>query len=397
MFDNPNVPDRVSLTIEAYSNLAHRTNRMKPGGLCELEKPMLGFFGEAGSLLSAVKKRTRDDLAIEQYTLAVREEVGDFLWYLSLICKTANVPLVDVARRAAKVELLTTGEPRFTDLDEQFALRNRPPIDRLIPQLIGLAGDVGKFVAWHAENRASKDREIILGHLSPVMRHLVRACAAAGVKLQDAAVFNLCKIYDRWPEDRSVFPDHYDAFHADLTERFPRQLEIRIEQRTKRGKNYVFQTCNSLNIGDPLTDNIGDADHYRFHDVFHYAYMAVLGWSPVTRALFKLKRKSEPSLDENQDGARAILIEEGLSALIFNHAKLQRYFEGVSRDELSFDLLKTVRDFVGGYEVETAPLWLWEDAILAGYKCFRFLKEHKAGLVRLDMNKRTITIEKLPR
>ena len=42
-----------------------------------------------------------------------------------------------------------------------------------------------------------------------------------------------------------------------------------------------------------------------FHDVFHLAYAAVLGWSPTTRALLKIKRKSRPEIDENEDGARA--------------------------------------------------------------------------------------------
>ena len=239
------------------------------------------------------------------------------------------------------------------------------------------------------------DKEVIAGHLSPILRHLLRACAAADVKLHDAAMFNLHKIYDRWPTKRNVFPDLYDAAHPDETERLPRELEIRIEQRTKRGKQYVFQTCRDLNIGDPLTDNIHDADFYRFHDVFHYAYAAVLGWSPVMRALLKLKRKSVPELDENEDGARAILIEEGVSTMVFNYAKAQRHFENVARGELSFDLLKTVRDFVRGYEVETAPLWLWEEAILSGYECFRFLKERKAGIVRYDMIKRHIEISDL--
>ena len=41
-------------------------------------------------------------------------------------------------------------------------------------------------------------------------------------------------------------------------------------------------------------------DDYRFHDAFHYAYAAILGWSPVTRALFRLKRKSETDVDEGQ-------------------------------------------------------------------------------------------------
>ena len=53
----------------------------------------------------------------------------------------------------------------------------------------------------------------------------------------------------------------------------------------------IFQRCNGINIGDRLTDNAMNPDDYRFHDVFHYAYVAVLGWSPVICSLFRLKRR----------------------------------------------------------------------------------------------------------
>lgn len=397
MYDNPKIPPGDTLSIKSYATLAQQSIHLKSSSSSPLDTPMLGFFGEAGSLLSAVKKQKRDGLPTRKYFDTVREEVGDFLWYFSLVCQVSGVPLETVAERAAKIAIHGSGELQFIDLDRQFALRTRPPIDRLVAQLIALAGDVGKFADWYAHNRREPESKVVEGHLSPILRHLVRACAAAGITLQDAAKFNLYKTYDRWPPDRDLYPDLYDEHHEEITERLPRRLEIRIEQRTRRNKTYVFQTCRELNIGDPLTDNIRDADYYRFHDVFHYAYAAILGWSPVTRALFKLKRKSDPRLDENEDGARAILIEEGLSTIIFNHAKAQRFFEGVRRGELSFDLLKTVQEFVRGYEVDSAPLWLWEEAILAGFKCFRFLRERKAGLVTLDMDTRTITIDEIPK
>ena len=119
-------------------------------------------------------------------------------------------------------------------------------------------------------------------------------------------------------------------------------------------------------------------DDYRFHDVFHYAYAAVLGWSPVLRALMSLKRKSEPLIDEAQDGARALLIEEGIATWIFGQAQRTSLFEGTKAGDLSFDLLKNVRQFVAGYEPENSPLWLWEDAIFQGYEAFRFLKQNSA-------------------
>ena len=39
--------------------------------------------------------------------------------------------------------------------------------------------------------------------------------------------------------------------------------------------------------------------------------------SVATRTLLKIKRKSLPTVDENEDGARANLIEEGLTTWIF--------------------------------------------------------------------------------
>ena len=65
--------------------------------------------------------------------------------------------------------------------------------------------------------------------------------------------------------------------------------------------------CNGVNFGDRLTDNIEDPDWYRYHDIFHFAYMVHLAWSPVIRALLHCKRKSQPKIDEAQDGARAII------------------------------------------------------------------------------------------
>lgn len=130
--------------------------------------------------------------------------------------------------------------------------------------------------------------------------------------------------------------------------------------------------------------------------MFHYAYAAVLGWSPVLRALFRLKRKSRADVDEGQDGARAALIEEGVATWIFGQAKQLALFEGISAGDLPLDLLKGVRGFVAGYEAETCPLWLWEEAILQGYAAFRQLKEQRRGLLRLDVGQRRLSVEALP-
>ncbi|MGX8008382.1 hypothetical protein ACVDG8_004870 [Mesorhizobium sp. ORM8.1] len=175
-----------------------------------------------------------------------------------------------------------------------------------------------------------------------------------------------------------------------------RDLTIEIyEREAANGKRYVLQRCNGLFIGDRLTDNIMRPDDYRFHDAFHYAYAAVLGWSPVTRALFRRKRKSEARVDEGQDGARAGLIEEGVATYVFGTAKDFDFFDGQRPGDLSFTFLKNVRQFVRGYEVDRCPLWLWEDAILQGNRAFRFLRTHRRGILKMDLKSRSLSIEEM--
>jgi hypothetical protein len=53
------------------------------------------------------------------------------------------------------------------------------------------------------------------------------------------------------------------------------------KEKNVAGKTFVIQQCRGINIGDQLTDNHLEPDDYRFHDVFHLSYTAILGWSPV--------------------------------------------------------------------------------------------------------------------
>ena len=90
----------------------------------------------------------------------------------------------------------------------------------------------------------------------------------------------LAKITDRWPSSEERTPPLLFDEDCPQEEQIPRLLEIEVFERPVGGKLYVFQRCNGINMGDRLTDNIMRPDDYRFHDVFHYAYAAVLGWSP---------------------------------------------------------------------------------------------------------------------
>ena len=69
------------------------------------------------------------------------------------------------------------------------------------------------------------------------------------------------------------------------------------------------------------------------------------------------------------------------------------YFEGQNR--LSFDLLKTIQQFVAGYEVEACPLSLWEIAILRGYEVFRQVKDNRGGTIVCDRDAWTVEYKTL--
>ena len=77
-------------------------------------------------------------------------------------------------------------------------------------------------------------------------------------------------------------------------ERLPRKFEVCFVS-TGPGRLKMYRAGRRL--GDPLTDNARDEDGYRFHDIFHLALAARLGWSPVLRKLLGCKRKSDPNTD----------------------------------------------------------------------------------------------------
>ena len=213
----------------------------------------------------------------------------------------------------------------------------------------------------------------------------LQAIQAANLSFSKIVSMNIDKTRGRFLNpDASTLPT-FDSDFPD-EERLPQQFEIKVKQRIS-GQCYL--QWNGVFIGEPLTDSILDPDGYRYHDVFHFAYAAILHWSPTFRSLIKQKRKSVPMIDEAQDGGRAIVIEEGLTAWIYSQAKHLNLFEGES--SISFDLLKVVKQSVQGYEVESCPLKLWERAILEGYDVFRKVLKNNGGIVVGDRRNRSIT------
>jgi NTP pyrophosphatase (non-canonical NTP hydrolase) len=385
------------LTLQSYQTTAAKTDRIRKTH--SLDFLLLGLFGEVGTLMDEVKKKQRDTRSYVGYEHSVIEELGDVLWYLSTIASHSNLKLNAIARSACgeSIEDFTESgtDVHFDELQPQHNLPLKTPTSKFERTLLRLVSAIGELATAHSTGNLTDEN---LGNrISNIFGMLLEAANQAEVTLERAATENLEKIIDRWP-DNTHYPPLFDEGRLP-EEQLPRAQEVDIFERVvnpgkSNKKEYVLQRCNGILIGDRVTDNITEPDDYRFHDVFHYSYAVVLGWSPVIRALFRLKRKGNQKIDEGQDGARAILIEEGVSTFIFAYAKQLEFFEGQKPGDLSFTLLKRVKEFVHGYEAERCPIWLWERAILEGYDAFRFLRKHRRG--RLILADRSIKIEPLP-
>ncbi len=377
--------DEDQLTVAQFETHATAVDQLDQNAI---DTVILGLVGEVGSLVSALKKKRRDTDGFFGYHEAVIEELGDVLWYVSAVARRGGSSLVEVVERAAGSDRKSP-PVRFDDLVASKAEEaGGGMFERALLELAGEAGDLAKRFAG-GTYRGNVDA--LRGDLVKFVRPLNLAAAASEVTLAEAARNNMKKTEDRWPTER-IFPAPRDeGLHID--EQLPRRLRVLIYEREVNGAKFVFQKSGGVLLGDRLTDNHLPEDDYRFHDVFHLAHAAVLGWSPTTRALLKIKRKSQKTVDENEDGARANLIEEGLTTWIFETAKQHRFFANTPK--LGLDLLKDVKRFVRGYEAEKLPMWLWESAILQGYTVFRDLQAARSGVVLTDLNTRRIWFEKM--
>lgn len=360
------------MRIEEYHDRIKITDK-----LSDISSIKFGLFGEVGSILTSAKKRNREGESFD-YISNITEELGDAFWYFSRLIDRLGLEFQEIVHQdydsKKEIQLLATSfpaspiahAPTLIDIDLQT----------LLPQL-GIAAS--SLLHCTPENRS--DAKV---SLRSFLEKYINIINSIGVSFASVLENNLAKC-----EGRFILPNFeklpkFDSSFQD-DERLPDDFEIEIVQRSN-GKTYL--KWHGVFIGDPLTDNISEEDGYRFHDVFHMANAAILHWSPTFRALIRHKRKSDPKCDEVEDGGRAIVIEEGLTAWIFSNAKEANFFSG--REKLSFDLLKCIKQFVKGFEVEECPASLWEKAILDGYKIFREVKDRKNGIIIGSRSKRSI-------
>ena len=220
--------------------------------------------------------------------------------------------------------------------------------------------------------------------------YLSTIATSLNLDLDEVANKNLEKCRTRWG-DKAHDPPFFDAgFPVD--EQFPRTMIFRVSDPKKGTAKFDIKLADGtwMQIGARVTDNSRIDDGYRFHDVLHLGYVAVLGWSPVIRSLMNRKRKSNPTIDEVEDGARAANLEEALTALIYEHAREVEFFKDETT-AIPFELLKLVERLTRGLEVHKATYELWNRAILTGYAAWREVVASRKGFLRCNMERRELT------
>ena len=280
-------------------------------------------------------------------------------------------------------------EAQRTDRVPMNASPNDP--SSLIVPMLGLAGEAGQLLSEYKKHLRDGRvhqlfKERVSEELGDLLWYVANVASKFDLDLDEVAAANLKKVRARWGVEQSTPPCFDQALPEG--ERLPRQFEVELVDIDGDGRKRVCVSIDGVPFGDQLTDNAYDSDGYRFHDVFHFSYAAVLGWSPITRALLRRKRKSRPMLDEVEDGGRAAAVEEGVAALVFDYARRHRMLASVTR--LDSHLLRTIKEMTSHLEVSHCTAGDWEQAILQGFKAWRSTLAAQGGRIAVDLEQRRI-------
>lgn len=274
---------------------------------------------------------------------------------------------------------------KSTDLEADSA-------DPIVP-LLGLAGEVGSLASEY-KKRVRRGGQSYVGfeqavpiELGDILWYLATLARRAGLTLSEVAHLNLSKTRDRYVTTDGTLAFSYDDGFPD-GQRLPRRFDATFTTHVEDGITMCRLQIEDERLGALIDDNARHQDAYRFHDIFHIAHAAVLGWSPVLRSLVRVKRGIDKDTDRIEDGARAIAREEAVTAMVFELASEWSYFEGAER--VDDGLLRAAKAITAQLEVGAQPASEWERAILAGYAVWRALRDHDGGRVRVDLDERTV-------
>lgn|GEM_PF-83886 len=356
---------------------------------CEVDK----YSRVAHPELSGVTGRTR----IKQKFSPTRSSIQYYYppkWNINSAIDTLpkprfvdELPLFSMVRESSMD--LTTFQLRANKTDRNPGSNE---VSRMIP-LAGLASETGELLGEYKKYLRDGEshqlfRERIAEEVGDLLWYLANVATKFDLDLSKVAEQNLSKCESRWGQMPARLPFDLDFPES---ERFPRKMSVDIfTYDDTTGSPKVRAMYKGKQFGDVVDDNAHEDDGYGYHDVIHLALAAVLGWSPLVRKMIGSKRKSNPKVDRVEDGGRAIATEEGVSAMIFAYAREYNFFDG--KNSVSSELLRMLKNMVQHLEVAVCSTGEWEQAILQGFRVWRFVSTTRSGTVDLDLDARTISV-----
>jgi NTP pyrophosphatase (non-canonical NTP hydrolase) len=425
------------MRVSDYQAFVNDSDQFKDRSRPErLDIALYGLAGEIGSIAAAIKKRLlgSKEASWQVTNDEIVEELGDAFWYCFQLAEIlrpgheVNILALDTQNRRSEIGadddrarlirgvLTPERSTQFLEAAQTFPSDASEITFDAYQELAFLTArtseamlvEVCLAVLWqlNAEllrqnlppierelNKKLPDRDMndVLGE---IIWHLSALASLYQLKLSDIVGRNASKIEGR--RDRSQRTPLHD--HSDKpAEQLPRKFEIAF---VTLGNNHARLYYEGRRLGDPLTDNSYDDDGYRYHDVMHLANAAVLGWSPVLRKLLGKKRKSDPKIDEVEDGARAQIVEEAvIKAIHAEGMRLARLEAGEqpeqarlfpNRNDISFRFLRLIRTFVADLEAKDNLFWEWEDTIYVGHEMFHRLRQEGQGTITVDLNHQSL-------
>jgi NTP pyrophosphatase (non-canonical NTP hydrolase) len=155
-----------------------------------------------------VKKRERDAETIAKYLAQVTEEVGDLLWYLATVAHRNGASLSALIAPLIEPPVRRPDRIEFTDLQPSLTRVSPEPSRTLELRLVRLASAVGELVKSQTESLHTRKRTSPNKEFTEVFRWLESVASHVGISLEDAAIQNLAKVRDRWPERKVGEPNY---------------------------------------------------------------------------------------------------------------------------------------------------------------------------------------------
>lgn len=300
----------------------------------------------------------------------------------------------------------------FDEYQRQSGETDRLPdgLEGLRLALLGVAGEAGSAASeakksFRDGQPSSWLRKHVAEELGDVLWYVAAVARRIGLNLDEIVASNLAKNAELWRQDLPDAPDYDSGYPA--RQRLPRRFSVRFEEDAAgpvplvrmrplgdlKGRIEEHRRDRGLppleQVGDDLDDNAAVDDGYRYHDVIHMAHAAVLGWSPVLRTLIGAKRKDDKATDRIQDGARAIAIEEGLSAFVFSYAEERNFLLDTG---VGWELIKHARRTTQSLEVHDQPPVAWTSTYEQAFGVFQELREQRGGVVEADLDARRLQL-----